>query len=261
MSHTTVQNVSTTTGDDSEPTAHVGLSAPEGAESTQLPRSPRRWSRTLAIVGGAAAFVALSLVLVDLVTNDSSSTSAQFDQQIDRLDLDVANGDVVIIGTDDPGVTIEATVHGGIQTPHHDESVHDGVLDIDADCSLGPISPTCSIDYLVRIPTGVDIVARGSGTDYDLRDVTGDVDIALEGGDADMQFADTPRLVHARTDGGDIDITVPAHASHRVVASADGGSTHIDIATDPDSAYVIDAHANGGDITISRLRSSGRDAP
>ena len=30
------------------------------------------------------------------------------------------------------------------------------------------------------------------------------------------------------------------------------GATHVGIATDPDSPYLIDAHSNGGDVTIER---------
>ncbi len=255
MFPTTVDNASAPVSD-RDSSAHTPHPGPDTTGSAPPPRSRPRWLRTAAIAAGAAALIAGGVLVVDLVTNDSASSSVRFDQPIDRLVLDVANGDVEIVGSDDTVVTVEITTHGGIQTPSHHEFVHDGVLTVDADCGSTSISPTCSIEYVVRTPRGVDIVARGSGTDYDLRDLTGDVDMALDGGDVDMQFAGPPTRVRARTDGGDIDISVPAATAHRVVASSDGGSTRVDIATDPDSPYVIDAHANGGDVTIVRSPAS-----
>lgn len=118
------------------------------------------------------------------------------------------------------------------------------------------MAPTCSIDYVIRAPRGTHVTARGSGTGYDLKDMSGDVDIDIDGGDSDLSFAATPTHIRARTDGGDIHISVPPGAAHRVLASADGGSTRVDVATDPDSTNAIDAHANGGDVTIRRSTTS-----
>ena len=211
-----------------------------------------RWLRNVLLAVGFVSLAGLTAVVADVVANDSEATTLTFTDPVDRLMIDVASGDVKIVGSDEPGVTIEIVTYGGLRSPDHHETVRDGTLTIGAGCGDTPFTPTCSIDYIVHVPRGVDIVARGDGTDYDMSGISGDVDVSLDGGDAGMRFATTPSMVHARTGGGDISIVVPPRVGHHVVASSDGGSTHVGIATDPDSPYVIDAHSNGGDVTIER---------
>ena len=230
-----------------------GPSAPHDRTTTMA--TIRR--RALVALGGFAA-IALSLVAVDLITNDTESAHAEFDEPIQALTLDVSNGSVTVVATDASSVGIEIEVHGGLRKPHHSEIVSGDTLIVRAGCSWGPVSPTCSVDYTIRVPAEVAITARGDGTSYDFDSMTGDVDVSLNGGDADLGFAAVPRHVRARTNGGDIKIALPDNdVPVRVDADTDGGSVHIDIRTDPMSDRLIDAHSNGGSIRIGYLDEDG----
>ena len=68
--------------------------------------------RALVGIGGFAA-IALSLVAVDLITNGTKSTHVEFTEPIRALTLDISNGSVTVVATDESTVGIEIEVHGG----------------------------------------------------------------------------------------------------------------------------------------------------
>ena len=229
--------------------------SPENSTETVAISRSLRPRRTWVLLGaGAVVALAGSLVAADLVANDTDTTRMQFNDSIDALTLDVSNGSVRVEGTSESNITIETEVHGGLRKPSHSEAVVGDTLVVQSDCSLGPVSPTCSVDYTIRVPHGVAVTARGDGTSYTLIAMTGDVDVSLNGGDADLGYSAAPDNLRARTNGGNITIRVPDDdASYNVDADTDGGSVHTDIRTDPTSDRLIDAHSNGGAIRLVYL--------
>jgi hypothetical protein len=79
----------------------------------------------------------------------------------------------------------------------------------------------------------------------------GDVDTSINGGNVNATFAGAPSHIRARANGGRITVQLPNNAiAYHVDADADGGSTQVDVRTDPESSHRIDAHVNGGRIIV-----------
>jgi Toastrack DUF4097 len=226
-------------------------SAPSGRTRVQ-----RRTLKRIGI-GIAVVFVAGGIVAgIDALVADTTHMTTIFEQRFTRIDLHIASGDVRIVGTDDDEVTIEAAARGGLRKPDHSERVDGDTLVVRSGCDLGPLTMSCSIKYVIRVPRDVAVTARGDGTDFVFEAVHGDLDIGVNGGNVRAEFDEAPEHVKARSDGGSIVLLVPDDGeSYDVDADTDGGSTHVDIRTDPGSRHVIDAHSDGGSVRLGYLGS------
>jgi Putative adhesin len=213
----------------------------------------KKWrprTKVLIVAGaGVAAFGAA--IAVDLAMAGTSHASAQFNQPIVRVDADIDSGSLRIVGSNDPKITIESTVHSGIRGPSHSETVVGDRLVVRSNCPFDLITTTCSVDYIIHVPNHVAVKARGNGSDFDLTAVHGDVDVSVNGGQVDMSFDAAPHHVKAEANGGHINITVPDdNAGYRVDTHTNGGSTNVGIRTDPASERTIAVETNGGDIDV-----------
>ena len=214
---------------------------------------PRRWrTRTKVLIGvGAVAVMAGGVVALDLVTDQSHHSSRRFAGTVNVLDVDMSSGSLRVIGTDDPVVTVDVTTHGGLQSADHSETVDGDHLRLRSDCGLSVLSPSCGVDFVVHVPQHASLVAHGDGVSINLTGTSGDADVSINGGDVDMQFASSPHTVKARVSGGTVDVALPDdRTDYHVKASADGGSTHVDVRTDPSSDRLIDVKASGGSINV-----------
>ena len=65
------------------------------------------------------------------------------------------------------------------------------------------------------------------------------------------QHHEAPHHVKARANGGEIVVAVPDDGqAYRVDSGTSGGSSSVDVRTDPASDHVIDAHVNGGSVVV-----------
>jgi len=141
-------------------------------------------------------------------------------------------------------------VHSGIRSPRHSESVVNGRLLLRTDCTTA-FTGNCKVDYVVHVPAGVSVSAHGDGGNIDLVAMTGDANVSVNGGRVHLGFAEAPHHVKVRADGGEIVVVVPDDGqAYRVHADSSGGTSHVDIRTDPASDHVIDAHVNGGSVAV-----------
>ena len=210
-----------------------------------------RRTKFLLTLSLAVAPMAGLLVAFDLTTAHSRRTIARLDGRIDAVDVHLSAGSMRIIATDQQSATIEATERRGLAGPRHSETVKGGKLIIRSSCPLHLISPSCSMDYVVRVPSDVDTTIRGDGANFDLRSIRGDIDTSINGGHVNATFADAPGQIRARANGGRITVELPNNAiAYHVDADADGGSTHVGVRTNPESEHRIDAHVNGGRIVV-----------
>ncbi len=204
----------------------------------------------LVAVGGVVA-VAGSVIALDFALRDRDNRTLRFDRPIDEVAVDISGGSIRLIGTDDSTITVEMSVRSGIRGPNHRERVEDGRLVIESSCPFRLATPTCEVDYTVHVPSHVAIELDGNGLDAQIESVTGDLDVSINGGDVDATFSEAPRQIKARTNGGNIGIVIPNDQySYRLKSSSNGGSTDVDVRTDPASDRVIDVHTNGGRVTV-----------
>jgi hypothetical protein len=206
--------------------------------------------------------------------------------------VDVANstgGAVTVVGDDDvDAVTIDLTVSRGLQTPTYTEQVEGNRVFVRSEC-LWVVSLYCQVDYRIRVPSGVSVIAHADGRTVEVSNVNGFLDLSSDGGnvvvhggealsarlDSDggsievtglsaeaveahsdgghvlLDLAAAPLSVTASSDGGDVEIVLPdTPDTYAVDVSSDGGSTRADIRTYVESERVITAHSNGGDVVV-----------
>ena len=143
------------------------------------------------------------------------------------------------------------TLHSGVRSPSHSETVVNGRLLLRSACDFGFMTDNCSVDYVIHAPAGVAVTAHGDGGNIDLVSMTGDADVSVNGGRVHLDFADAPHHVKARASGGQIVVAVPDNGqAYRVDSGTSGGSSSVDVRTDPASDHVIDAHVNGGSVVV-----------
>jgi hypothetical protein len=222
-------------------------------EAMGPPPSPRRWRRrtkALAAIGGVVV-LAGSTIALDLALSDRDSRTLRFDQPIEHVSVDISGGSIRLIGSNESTITVEMSVRGGTVGPKHRERVIDGRLVIESSCRFGPLTPSCDVDYTVRVPSHVSVDLSGNGLDAQVDSIAGPLDVSISGGDVDATFSDAPQRIKARANGGAIDVVVPNDQySYKADASSKGGSTAVDVRTDPTSDRTIDVHTNGGRITV-----------
>lgn len=207
-------------------------------------------------------------------------------QPTTRIELKVDSGDVSLV----PGVAGQVSVrrHLGwwMARPRPVESWDGTTLRIQGGCPT-TIAGDCSLDYQLRVPAGVTVVASTASGALQVHDLTGDLDLSASSGDVDvtgtrgrlsvrtssggvrasglrsasvevrassgdvhLDFAQPPRMVRAQASSGDVDIVVPRGAAYGVQADADSGSTTVAVDQSFSSPYGIVAHASSGDIRV-----------
>jgi hypothetical protein len=223
------------------------------AEAIDPPPRPRHWRRrtkALTAIGGVVVFAG-SAIALDLALCDRDSRTLRFDQPIDHVAVDISGGSIRLIGSDESTITVAMSVRGGTVGPKHRERVVDGRLVIESSCRFGPLTPSCDVDYVVRVPAHVSVDLSGNGLDAQVDAIAGPLDVSINGGDVDATFSAAPQRITARANGGAIDVVVPNDQySYKADASSNGGSTAVEVRTDPTSDRTIDLHTNGGRITV-----------
>jgi Toastrack DUF4097 len=232
-----------------------------------------RPSRTAWLLGGSLFSVAAigfgTLNLVDLVAHEQSHVHREFAGTVRTLDVDTDGGTIHIEGTDDATATIDANVSQGLRRGHHDEQLEGDRLVVRASCP-GFLSQWCGVDYTIRVPRGVAVVATSSDSSIVVTGIDGDVQlhssdggvtagdlrspsVSASSGDGHVQltFATAPTHVHATSSDGGVTVVVPDTLdSYRVVASSSDGGTDVRVRTDPSGTRVIDAHSSDGRVTV-----------
>jgi hypothetical protein len=206
--------------------------------------------------------------------------------------VDVANstgGAVTIVGDEHAdAITIDMIVIRGLETPTHSERLEGNRLVVRSSC-LWVVGLFCQIDYRIRVPHGVSVIAHADGRTIEVSNVDGFLDLSSSGGsvlvrggesqsvrlDSDggsveatglsavsveassrgghvlLDLATAPMSVVGSSDGGDVEIVLPDTPDvYRVDVSSNGGSTRADVRIDPASEHSITARSNGGDMIV-----------
>ncbi|MEW6060034.1 MAG: DUF4097 family beta strand repeat-containing protein [Actinomycetota bacterium] len=199
-------------------------------------------------------------------------------------------GSITVLGAsgDDSEVTIDMTLNRGLETPSHSETVEGDRLVLRSHC-FPLVNIFCQVDYVIRVPEGVSVIAHTDGGDITISNVHGDLDLSSCGGTVEIRdvearrvllhsdggdvraeglsavsidasssggsvllsLSSPPTTVDVSSSGGDIDIELPdTMDAYHVNVSANGGGTSTEIRTDPTSRRVITAEANGGDVVV-----------
>jgi Putative adhesin len=262
---------------------------PSMTTTTTSGRAGRAAGRTAWLTLGGV-FTALTLAFGGLnvwawLAHQTATEEHTYLHPATRIEVDVGSGDVSLA----PGAAGQVSVRRHLgwwgARPRPAESWDGTTLRIRGGCPL-TIAGDCYLDYQLRVPAGVTVVAHTSSGDLKARDLDGDLDLSASSGDVEvtgtrgqlavrtssgdvqasglrsasvearvssgdvhLDFAQPPRMVRVQASAGDVDIAVPRGA-YGVQADADSGDTTVAVDRSPSSPYGIVAHASSGDVRV-----------
>lgn len=197
----------------------------------------------------------------------------------DRLTIDARGSELRVVGGADGVVRVERSLAGKAATGDNASlSLVDGHLAVRVVCS--GLVVTCRAHHIVAVPAGtsVEVISDGPVRTVGLTgDLTAEVAewltveepggaLRLQAGpnltvtasrspdmvatsterNVSMSFDRPPGRIEARAPHGSVEITLPGGPeTYRVSASSTGGVTHLEVASDPDSARGITVTAGG----------------
>jgi hypothetical protein len=239
----------------------------------QRPPRARPSSWTAIVVVSAALLLAAALLLGALWWTSQSTSSTSYTAQLPStllgIELEVAEGDVEIVGGASREVfvsRVDSSAFG--HTPTEQRFVANGVLRLESGCPELVIG-ACASDYRLTVPDRVPlrIVAvhgdvrvtgyRGSGV-LSTRDgsVTVDaycgsiLDVTAGSGSIDVRLTCAPQRLTMRTGSGDMTARVPLGQYSIDAETLDGDVTLEGLADDPAATPRIQALSNSGDVTL-----------
>ena len=227
----------------------------EGADQHGLRGRLSAW--TLLVGASATVLVAAAVAMAALwaATSDRTATSYSVSGALLGIELDVANGNVEILGggRDDVQVRrVERSLFG--HEPSEQRTVENGVLRISSRC-VDLVIGSCTADYQVTVPDSVSATITAQHGDVRLNAFRGSAQVVTGGGsiavDAFCGF-----VLHARARAGSIDVATIC-SPERLELRTDSGDV---TAAVPPGRYSIDADTNGGALAIRGLELAD-DAP
>jgi hypothetical protein len=249
------------------------VAAPEGAEADAA--QPRARSRApswrVVVAASAAILVAAGAALGGwwAASSGTRTTSVIAFGEVQRVELDVGNGNVEIVGGGLDEVAVQRTDHFAFdREPSEWRTQDNGVARIVSRCpSL--VLGTCASDYRVTVSDNVPVDVRVSRGTILLRSYRGSatlesgtgsigvsafcgfvLDATTRQGSIDAATACSPERLELRSDTGDVSASVPP-GRYRVNASATAGHVTVrGIQDDDASPWEIVALSNAGDVRV-----------
>jgi len=226
--------------------------------------------RLVLLVTGVLLVVCGVAVGVSEACKHDRTRAATISRHIERVVVHADAGDVHLMGTDAPRVTVREQMQWLLRRPRVRMALRRGTLTVSGSCpDSGPVN-RCRADLLLAIPFDADVVVRSNAGDVsadrlaghlelstDTGDVTGnDLNPAVarattNAGNVDLGFTTEPVSVSASSDAGDVLVTVPAGGEYRVDATTDAGDVTVEgVVRNDRSRRSISAGANAGDVTV-----------
>jgi hypothetical protein len=196
--------------------------------------------------------------------------TATLARHIERVVVHADAGDVRLVGTDAPRVTVREQLQWLLRRPRVRMATHRGTLTLGASCpNSGPVN-RCKADLELAIPFDADVVVRSDAGDLSARRLAGHLQLSTNTGDVtgrdlnpaaarattdagnvDLDFTTEPVSVNASSDVGNVLVTVPPGGEYRVDATTDSGDIKVaGVIRNDRSRRSITASANAGDVTV-----------
>ncbi len=208
-------------------------------------------------------------------------------EPVRRAEIEVAGGQVAIMGTDTGPVRVERAMRWLGSRPVTTEEVRGGVLRIQS-LHQQRAWPRGEVGYRVELPAtasvrvlsgGGEIAVQGVDGDVELEaragrlalaELSGDlrassqagtidgtglacqrVEVSSNAGAVTLAFVRAPRSVEVRTGAGTVELLVPEER-YRIHASSSAGRVEVAMPSDPTAERRLQAHSNAGAVAILR---------
>lgn len=215
----------------------------------------------------------------------TESQSQVYEQKVVRIEFDTEAGDISVSSGDADRVTVDRKLRWRQNKPTFKEEWRGDTLHITADCVD---EKDCTLDYTVRAPANVAIIAKSVAGDVSVRDLTGELelsndagDITVEGsrgrvsingkagaitgrslrssdvtvqsdaGDVNLTFAEAPATASVTLDSGDVKVAVPRAGGYKVKATTSAGDRKVSVDEDSNGRHSIVVAVGSGDVTVA----------
>jgi DUF4097 and DUF4098 domain-containing protein YvlB len=231
--------------------------------------SPRGWNAVVLVSGAIVLVVALALGIGWLASARSSSARYAISAPLRRVDLQLASGQAVIVGTSASTVQVRRTDHFAFgHSAREQRSIRRGVLRISSRCPRIVVG-SCSASYELSVPETVSVKVtttaghvrldgfRGPAT---LQTGSGSVDVeaycgfklaALTGsGDMHVATACAPQQLDLRSRSGDVAALVPPGRYRLSAVSGSGRERVSGVVRDSRAPFSIEVRSGSGSAEV-----------
>jgi DUF4097 and DUF4098 domain-containing protein YvlB len=217
-----------------------------------------------------AAAVSLAAVWAATRTTTSTDYTAIVPAPLLRVEIQVAEGDIEILGGPTPDVLVNRTdssVFG--HSPEETRRIDNGVVRIESSCPRLVVG-SCAADYQLTVPETAQLVIVAEHGDVRLTAYSGSVrlsapdgdltveafcgpllDATARGGDIAVVATCPPKRMTLLTTTGDVDARVPPGRYSVDVKTISGRTTILGVADEPDAARRVQVLSNSGDVTVT----------
>src|SRR5690606_34368366 len=181
----------------------------------------------------------------------------------------------------------EAALTSSAEVTHE---VVDGRLIVSGDCNRGIWLVggfQCRTSVTLQVPADVEVVAKSSAGSVSIAGLTGaadiessagsvrvnnhtgplrahssaggvevsglqtdDAEITSSAGGVDVEATTPPRNLVVSSSAGGVTVTLPGGQAYNLTAETSAGSTNVEVPTDPDSPYRVEARSSAGGVTV-----------
>ncbi|WP_336204793.1 DUF4097 family beta strand repeat-containing protein [Nonomuraea sp. LPB2021202275-12-8] len=203
--------------------------------------------KTIVIAGGLLASAALlsgcGLAAIGGPTNQDT-VSYEVTDKVAKLRVKSEAGDTVITETGGNAIRVVETLQWRDTKPKAEHSVDGDTLFVRYDCERSWGS--CSVNYKIEIPKGLQVDAETGSGDVTLRSLTGPLNVTAGSGDVDASDL-AGKTVLAEVGSGNIELK---YATAPDSAELEAGSGNVTLRV-PDGAYNVKTEVGSGDATVS----------
>ena len=236
-----------------------------------LRHRPGPW--TVLVVGSTVVLLAAALLLAVLWSTSDNTSSTAFTAQLPstllRVEIQVGEGSVEIVGGASPEVLVDRVDSSAFgHWPTEERFVADGVFRIESSCPDLVIG-ACAADYRITVPEKTPLAVVAEHGDIRLNAMRGPalvssrdgsitvdafcgsvLDASASGGDVDVVATCPTARLTLRTGSGDIRARVPP-GQYSIDAETLDGDVAVDgVVDDPAARSRIQALSNDGDVAV-----------
>ncbi len=230
----------------------------------------RGWRAAVAASAANVAVAVLAIGIGWIASLRSSSTRYAVSEPVHRVDLNLASGSAVIVGTQSSNLEVRRTYdyafgHGARER----RSLSGGVLRISSQCPRIVVG-SCSAAYELAVPETIAVNVRTTDGSVRFTGFRGTVSVTTGSGNVDVEAycgfdlaavtgsgnvritaACSPAHLEVRTRSGDATALVPPGGRYRISAISGAAPPHVSgVVRDPHAPFSIDMHSGSGTLTI-----------